>query len=61
MVADGLYRALLINATPPSIELIAPPVLVNVYAPSLLLLPDITDASENETSILKIFVTDGIV
>jgi hypothetical protein len=32
----------------------------NVYAPSLVLLPSITDVSENETSVPYVFVTSAI-
>jgi hypothetical protein len=33
----------------------------NVYAPLLLLLPSITDVSENKTSAPYVFVTGGII
>ena len=54
VIADGVYA--LIVATPPLI-LIASELDVKVYAPLLLLIPDITSVNENDTSTPKVFDT----
>jgi hypothetical protein len=54
----GVYASMV--ATPPIIVIGGGEAdIENVYAPLLLLLPAITDVSENETSIPYVFVTSG--
>ena len=52
-MAEAVYASMV--ATPPQIS-IAVLADEKVYAPLLLLTPDITDVSEKETSVLYVFV-----